>query len=238
MKKIESDIWSNQTAFQGEKIRHDNVNMNHARDVGSYRELVRLIAELSFNNSEHVLLYRGQELNYVNTSGHSSFYPSIYRNGGKTLKNSELLSRYSILDSKSKSLIDIFHANKIAGWNKLKKHPELAWGILQHYAICDTPFLDLSHSLRVAASFSLLGTSEFGYLYVFGFPHPNGSISYSVDLDLINIRLLSICPPEAQRPYFQEGYLVGTFPVGRIQKHPSYDTYLSKTHESDYPVRQ
>jgi uncharacterized protein YutE (UPF0331/DUF86 family) len=26
----------------------------------------------------------------------------------------------------------------------------------------------------------------------------------------VNIRLLSICPPEALRPYFQEGYLAGT----------------------------
>ncbi len=28
--------------------------------------------------------------------------------------------------------------------------------------------------------------------------------------DIVNIRLLSICPPDALRPYYQEGYLVGT----------------------------
>ena len=35
-------------------------------------------------------------------------------------------------------------------------------------------------------------------------------ISIDSEHDLVNIRLLSIMPPEALRAYFQEGYLVGT----------------------------
>ena len=75
----------------------------------------------------------------------------------------------------------------------------------------------------MAASFALNDAKNAGYLYIFGFPHPNGSITYCVEHELINIRLLSICPPEAQRPYFQEGFLVGTFPSKRLRKHPSLD---------------
>ena len=31
--------------------------------------------------------------------------------------------------------------------------------------------------------------------------------------ELFNIKLLSICPPKAIRPYYQEGYLAGSFPI-------------------------
>lgn len=51
---------------------------------------------------------------------------------------------------------------------------------------------------------------EFGYVYVFGFPYITNRISRNSEHDLINVRLLSICPPTALRPYFQEGYLAGT----------------------------
>jgi hypothetical protein len=46
-----------------------------------------------------------------------------------------------------------------------------------------------------------------------GFPHVNGSISYYVEEELVNLKLLTICPPTALRPFFQEGYLVGDFPT-------------------------
>jgi len=35
-------------------------------------------------------------------------------------------------------------------------------------------------------------------------------ISINSEHDIVNIRLLSICPPSALRPYFQEGYLAGS----------------------------
>lgn len=41
-------------------------------------------------------------------------------------------------------------------------------------------------------------------------PYLTNRISNNSEQDLVNIRLLSICPPEALRPYFQEGYLAGT----------------------------
>ena len=47
-------------------------------------------------------------------------------------------------------------------------------------------------------------------MYCFGLPYLTNRISVNSEQDLVNIRLLSICPPDAPRPYFQEGYLAGT----------------------------
>jgi hypothetical protein len=41
-------------------------------------------------------------------------------------------------------------------------------------------------------------------------PYVTNRISIDSEHNLINVRLLSICPPDALRPYFQEGYLAGT----------------------------
>jgi len=52
--------------------------------------------------------------------------------------------------------------------------------------------------------------SENAYIFVFGLPYITNRISVNSEHDLVNIRLLSICPPHALRPYFQEGYVAGT----------------------------
>jgi hypothetical protein len=54
--------------------------------------------------------------------------------------------------------------------------------------------------------------NDTGIVYVVGIPHTSGAISYYVEEQLQTLRLLSICPPSALRPFYQEGYLVGTFP--------------------------
>jgi hypothetical protein len=90
----------------------------------------------------------------------------------------------------------------------------IQWSILQHYEVCNTPLLDFTHSLHVACSFAQIDNDgEFGYVYVFGLPYITNRISYNSEQDIVNIRLLSICPPQAFRPYFQEGYLAGTMDV-------------------------
>ncbi len=51
------------------------------------------------------------------------------------------------------------------------------------------------------------------YVYVFGLPYVTNRISINSEHDIVNVRLLSICPPAALRPYFQDGYLTGTADV-------------------------
>ena len=43
-----------------------------------------------------------------------------------------------------------------------------------------------------------------------GLPYITNRISINSEHDIVNVRLLSICPPDAKRPYYQEGYLAGT----------------------------
>lgn len=87
----------------------------------------------------------------------------------------------------------------------------MQWGILQHYEVCHTPLLDVTHSLRVACSFAQMKkTGGRAFVYVFGLPHVPNRISINSEHDIVNVRLLSICPPDALRPHFQEGYMVGT----------------------------
>jgi len=181
--------------------------------VKTFRELVIHTAKLSYKNKDHLLFYRGQDIDYKNKAGNSSFYPSIYRGD---LQSRELFNRFEILDGASTALINLFESKRIEGYKELKRRNAVQWSILQHYGVCDTPFLDFTHSLRVACSFAMLNPpnqkikSEFAYVFVFGLPYLTNRISINSEQDIINVRLLSICPLSALRPYFQEGYLAGT----------------------------
>ena len=100
-----------------------------------------------------------------------------------------------------------------AGKTRITRHRILRWAIIQHYEITKTPLLDVTHSLRVAASFATLDSDASSpTLYVFGVPSLGGSITASAEHDLQVMRLSTICPPSARRPHYQEGYLLGDYP--------------------------
>ena len=108
-------------------------------------------------------------------------------------------------------LAELFKKNKIQGQYQLRRKKYIQWSILQHYEVTKTPLLDITQSIRVACSFAQLKNNEDrAFVYVFGLPYYTNRISINSEHDLINIRLLSIAPPQALRPYFQEGFLVGT----------------------------
>lgn len=215
-------IWSHVALETGDRITSHEVRASNPSAVTTFPDLVKEVAKLSVQNGELALFFRGQPRDYLLNNGASSSYPGIYRSPGKALSEAEIHKRFDILDDASKKVLARFRKERLIGHEKLGKFPELVWAILQHYEVCVTPLLDVTHSLRVAASFALNGSKE-GLLLVYGFPHPTGSITFSVEQEFMNIRLLSICPPEATRPYFQEGFLVGTFPVRAERKHPSLD---------------
>lgn len=56
---------------------------------------------------------------------------------------------------------------------------------------------------------------------MFALPNSNEGVSYSVDNELMTLKLLNVCPPEAKRPFFQEGYLIGNFP--HVVKRAEHD---------------
>lgn len=178
--------------------------------VNTFSELSKKCAELSCANPDVLLFYRGQCLDYktsANKTGKSSFYPSMYR--GK-MNAQELSLKWRKLEAATKLLRVKLIENKIHGYARALKKNIVLWSILQHYEVTDTPLLDVSQSLRVACSFATLDTTaEFVYIYVFALPYYANRISVNSEQYLTNVRLISIVPPEALRPYQQEGFLVG-----------------------------
>lgn len=198
-----------------------------AYPVRSYRELVEHVAKLSYANRNQLLFFRGQGRDYQSKARGSTLYPAIYR--GDNLASADLRLRFEDLESAGRNLVTLLKDEKIVGARDVGRKKFVQWSILQHYEVVPTPLLDVTHSIRVACSFAQL--SEGGpaaYVYVIGLPFPTNRISINSEDDIVNIRLLSICPPEALRPYFQEGYMAGTPDV--------LDDYDSKT-ELDFRNR-
>lgn len=188
--------------------------------INTFRDLVEATAAFAFYNKDFMLFYRGQGADYKNKGDSSTFYPTIYR--GDYLPHRELRHKFDILEGASKAIVDLFEDRKIDGFKDIKRRKLIQWSVLQHYEVCDTPLLDFTHSLRVACSFAhLKNDTKRAYIFMFGFPYLTNRISLNSEHDLVNIRLLSICPPSALRPQFQEGYLAGTDEVT--------DTYDNKS---------
>lgn len=220
---VNQKIWSHLSIAAGQTHTNREIRISKSLPVATFRELVPVVARIANHNPDYTLFFRGQNKDFTLRSGASSFYPTIFRSPGRRLMTQELQERLRILDQSSKLLVSALEENKTDGITKLKKFPELQWSILQHYGVCLTPLIDLTHSLRVAASFALQDGSESGHVFAFALPHPQGTITYSSEDELLNIRLLSASPFSALRPHFQEGYVVGNFPSRPERKHWSLD---------------
>jgi len=196
-----------------DKIRHfigsDSVATADAYPVSDYLELIHQVAKLSYLNKDYLLFFRGQDRDYRNRAHASTFYPGIYR--GDRISRQELDIKFDILMASARQLCDSLRSRNIDGNRDVKRRKFIQWSILQHYQVCPTPLLDFTHSLRVACSFaSIFSNTGDPYVFVFGLPYVTNRISVNSEHDIVNVRLLSICPPDALRPYFQEGYLAGT----------------------------
>ncbi len=181
--------------------------------VANYRQLLERVAEIAFVNPEFVLLFRGQTEDH-SENGQSTLYPTMFRlPAGENLYAQELIGRYQRLRQREKALVDTF---KRKYGKRFARNQLLRWAILQHYEVCPTPLLDVTHSLLVGASFAFAdktAKTTYTYLYVLGLPQISGSVTVTSDQAVQIVRLSSVCPPTTLRPYCQEGYLIGTFPV-------------------------
>lgn len=187
--------------------------------VASYDELVRNVAQIHHRNRNFTLFYRGQSADH-REDGKTIIVPSIYRKkeGKSKLQLKENFKKLEHFSDALKAKLNT-QEKKLAGTLMLNKYPEIAWSVLQHYGVCATPLLDLSHSLHVACSFAFDGNSgKTGVIYVLGMPFATDALGYNSYEELVNIRLLSVCPPQAQRPFFQEGFLAGAFPNYKLDE--------------------
>ena len=113
--------------------------------MNTYTELLKKVASLSYYNPRFKLLFRGQTIDYkLNRNGeqgiHSSLFPSILRAEIGKNKNQLIDNRFTILSRaeallKKEALIPDVHKNQI-----------VRWALLQHYAVCPTPLLDVVQS--------------------------------------------------------------------------------------------
>jgi len=219
------DLWSFKDNDEvATVVECQDVRRGDSNEVADYYELAARIAELQFRNRDYVLLYRGQKSDYK-SNGSTTLPPSIFRRESGALLHDALPGKFKELRRCEEFLVDEFQKEHTwIGSDEIQRHRILRWSILQHYEVCSTPLLDVTHSLRIAASFaSNNNNSDEAFVYVIGVPNLSGAISASAEAGLQIVRLASFCPPTAMRPHIQEGYLVGEYPeIGDFAQKGNY----------------
>lgn len=227
----QNKLWSLDRS--GKPLERTNPKVRQTRGivVKSYQELARYVAELQFWNRDFVLVFRGQPKDYLNNAGNTSLRPKLFRpaKGHTNLSFDLVKTRFEELNALDQRLVekadDIFPGQEEVA-NRLRRQRILRWSILQHYEVCPTPLLDVSHSLRVAASFATDGADDEAFLFVLGIPNLTGAITASIEAGLQIVRLASVCPSRAERPHIQEGYVLGEYPeIGSPEQKKHYGTY-------------
>jgi hypothetical protein len=139
--------------------------------------------------------------------------PSLLRGrSGSSPSRQALRSGFDQLSRAERTLVHEYESDDFPNVEDLKRQRILRWSILQHYEICPTPLLDVTHSLRIAASFASDHRRQYAHIFVLAVPNLSGAITASAEAGLQIVRLASVCPPEAMRPHIQEGYLLGEYP--------------------------
>lgn len=232
MKRIETKVHSVLEDGRFARQYVSDVAKGRGYWVDHYEELVDLVAGLGYGNPQFTLLFRGQPTDYREDGAPSSLYPTLWRHS--PLNRKRAWNRLEQWCNHLKGLATLKRRDK----RQLRAIPERCWAILQHYSSvtrCETPLLDVTESIRVAASFATQGYSEngrnanlHGVVFVFGFPTIHQGTTISVDDGLILLRLSSVCPQTARRPHFQRGYLVGTYPTHWLsgKKHKDFSLRL------------
>jgi hypothetical protein len=237
MEKIGSQkIWSyHDNQPEAREASNEAIRAGDGHTTATYFELAKKIAEIQFRNREHILLFRGQKQDYRTTKGSSMLKASIFRLDGKEIPTASVLQkRFAKLRIAEDQLVEKYSSKKMLGFDRLKRQRIIRWAILQHYEVCATPLIDVTHSLRIASSFaSSKNDTEQAFVFVFGVPNLSGAVTASSEAGLQIIRLSSACPPDAIRPHIQEGYLLGEYPEISDFRQNSHYRY----HELDFGRR-
>lgn len=210
-------IWSFPDDDDPQQGAHnESIRQSPGHIVNSFYELAKKVAELQFRNPSYVLLFRGQGHDHRENEL-TSLKPRIFRsrdNQGVDEYHQSLVRKFRRLEIAEALLADKYNEWVGRLGNKFVRRVRIVrWAILQHYEVCHTPLLDLTHSLRVAASFATKSSdAEVAFIYVLGVPHLTGAVTVTAESGIQLVRLASVCPPTAMRPHLQEGYLIGEYP--------------------------
>lgn len=206
---------------------NQTVRAASGHSVKSYFDLAMKGAELQFLNRDHVLLFRGQPNDYRTVKGNSLLKATIFRLANGKIPTAKILTqRFHVLKLAESALVERYTKERFIGRDRLKRQRILGWAILQHCEVCRTPLLDVTQSLRIAASFASMGDGGQRYVFVLGVPNVSGAITASAEANLQIVRLSSACPPEAVRPHLQEGYLLGEYPeIADFEQNAHYSHF-------------
>lgn len=190
------------------------IRKGRAHLVRNYVDLATKVAELQFRNRDFVLMFRGQGVDYKNRLGYTSLKPNLLRaqTSNRVPNEATLKKRFDRLLHAETSLVSEYKKRGLLGHERLARQRILRWAMIQHYEICKTPLLDVTQSLRIAASFASHQAEQEAFLFVLGIPNVSGAITASAEAGIQAIRLASVCPPTAMRPHMQEGYLLTEYP--------------------------
>ena len=205
-----------------------NIRHQSGHPVGTYFDLAKKVAQLQFLNRDYFFLFRGQSYDYKSTRGNTTLKPGIFRSSnGEKPTPTDMANRFSALRNLETSLLERYKAAGFLGLERLRRQRILRWAILQHYEACQTPLLDVTQSLRIAASFaSIKNTTDAAFVFALGVPNLSGAVTASSEAGLQIVRLASACPPEAVRPHIQEGYLLGEYPeIADFEQKLPYSLY-------------
>ena len=128
--------------------------------VGSYIELLRKVAALSYYNRRFRLLFRGQSADYKTGQDITSdLYPSILRSltANRKDRKAQLENAFEVLEKAEALLINEIHSRDLV------ESQIVRWAVLQHCEVCRTPLLDVTASLQCALSFAV-GERNEGWL--------------------------------------------------------------------------
>jgi hypothetical protein len=207
-----------------------NQKIRHApgHTVDTFFQLAKKVAELQFLNRDHVLLFRGQKADHQTSKSNTTIKASLFRLNKTKLPTQKILERrFERLKHAETELVSRYVKERFQGFDRVRRHRTIRWAILQHYEVCPTPLLDVTHSLRIAASFaSVDNATNAAFVFVLGVPNLSGAVTASSEAGLQVVRLSSACPPEAVRPHLQEGYLLGEYPeIADYEQNAHYEYY-------------
>ena len=201
--------------IEGADVAGLPISTKPCHKIHSYEDLLEKISALNFFNSSLQIVFRGQDKDYYSKgnkgkSVRSNLYPSLLRRlpMESAKRKQRIKERVNTLEKAEKLL------KKRIKIGYIHRHRLVRWAILQHYEVCATPLLDVTNSLQTAISFALKNKTGEGFLYSIALPHQTGPLSISIESMTQLVDLSKLCPPEAARPHFQHGLLVGDYPTG------------------------
>jgi len=226
--------WNKSEAHKPRDLSHmrmwpDEVWEEDAFEITDYKKLFQIVSFLNVMNKRASLLFRGQgrDVRPLPALYRDTWSPSAKAMGEIALgeQREHYLGQLQEACGRVVPVLRTRGLPRYRPFQNYKQRPFAAWAVVQHYELWPTPLLDLTSSLRIAASFALglsgshrdAGAAT-GYLYAFAIQRIATDLmtvgSWKGDdpaliADSITVRLSAVCPPNAVRPHLQEGYLTG-----------------------------